>query len=366
MLLKVGELASRTGLTVRTLHHYDTMGLLKPSARSEAGYRLYNRDDIARLHAIQALRQVGMPLAEIAGLLTGEGEPLPATIQRQLLALDRQIARANELRTQLTMLQTRLTEGDEPDMSNWLSVLERMATYNRYFSAAETKVILDNWKRIETLWPPLIAKVRSVMDRGMAPEHPEVQPLARQWMDLTHLWMGGDFELMARWNRMYKQEPIVQGRNGVSVAMSQYIHKAIALRMGALRQHFTLEELSRFNVTLEKEWTALAAELDRLIKARVAPESPAAQQAVAKWNDLVDRIVNHDAELRKKLLLALASDPTLRAGAALSSKLQEYLHRAWIAGGAAPHGATQPGAALQRPASSDYCLAKDLANNNQK
>lgn len=82
MLLKVGELASRTGLTVRTLHHYDTMGLLKPSARSAAGYRLYNRDDIARLHAIQALRQVGMPLAEISGLLAGEGEPLPATSRR--------------------------------------------------------------------------------------------------------------------------------------------------------------------------------------------------------------------------------------------------------------------------------------------
>ncbi len=149
MLLKVGELARRTGMTVRTLHHYDALGLLKPSTRSEAGYRLYNRDDVARLHAIQALRQVGMPLAEIAGLLAGDGEPLPATIQRQLLTLDRQIERAQELRNQLTLLQARLAEGGEPDMSKWLSVLERMATYNRYFSAAETKVILDNWKRTE-------------------------------------------------------------------------------------------------------------------------------------------------------------------------------------------------------------------------
>lgn len=341
MLLKVGELAKRTGLTVRTLHHYDTMGLLKPSARSGAGYRLYNRDDIARLHAIQALRQVGMPLAEIAGLLAGNGEPLPATIQRQLLALDRQISRASELRTQLTLLQNRLAEGGEPDMSKWLAVLERMATYNRYFSAAETRVILENWKRIEAMWPPLIASVRSAMDSGIPPASLEIQPLARRWMDLTHLWMGGDFELMARWNRMYMQEPIVQGRNGVDVAMSQYIYQAIALRMHALRQHFTLDELSRFNVSLENEWTALGEELSKLVQDNVAPESAPAQAVVDKWSEQLDRIVNHDPELRKKLLQAVASDPLLRAGSAFGPTQREYLHRAWMAGAGAQQAVSQ-------------------------
>jgi len=51
MLLKISELARRTGLTVRTLHHYDAIGLLRPSARSSAGYRLYDRSDIKRLHS---------------------------------------------------------------------------------------------------------------------------------------------------------------------------------------------------------------------------------------------------------------------------------------------------------------------------
>lgn len=49
MALKIGELARRTGLTVRALHHYDAIGLLTPSARSDAGYRLYNDADVARL-----------------------------------------------------------------------------------------------------------------------------------------------------------------------------------------------------------------------------------------------------------------------------------------------------------------------------
>lgn len=60
MPLKVGELARRCGLTVRTLHHYDQIGLLRPSARSDSGYRLYDRTDIARLHRIQVLRKLGL------------------------------------------------------------------------------------------------------------------------------------------------------------------------------------------------------------------------------------------------------------------------------------------------------------------
>lgn len=69
MSLKVGELAKRCGLTVRTLHHYDQIGLLRPSARSGSGYRLYGRSDIARLHQIQVLRKLGLSLAEIGGWL---------------------------------------------------------------------------------------------------------------------------------------------------------------------------------------------------------------------------------------------------------------------------------------------------------
>lgn len=69
MLLKIGELAKRTGLTVRALHHYDAIGLLSPSARSEAGYRLYNEADIARLHRILALRRFGWRLPTSGQLL---------------------------------------------------------------------------------------------------------------------------------------------------------------------------------------------------------------------------------------------------------------------------------------------------------
>jgi MerR family transcriptional regulator, thiopeptide resistance regulator len=65
----IGEVARLAGVTVRTLHHYDDCGLLSPSARSAAGYRLYDRRDLERLQRILAYRRLGMALDKIAALL---------------------------------------------------------------------------------------------------------------------------------------------------------------------------------------------------------------------------------------------------------------------------------------------------------
>ena len=67
--MKIGELAKHAGLTVRTLHHYDSIGLLSPPARSHGGFRAYGKSEIIRLHRIQALKQLGCSLPEIAALL---------------------------------------------------------------------------------------------------------------------------------------------------------------------------------------------------------------------------------------------------------------------------------------------------------
>ena len=61
--MRIGELAKRAGLTVRTLHHYDSIGLLSAASRSPSGFRSYGKSDIIRLHRIQALKQLGLSLA---------------------------------------------------------------------------------------------------------------------------------------------------------------------------------------------------------------------------------------------------------------------------------------------------------------
>ena len=71
--LKVGELAKRTGLTVRALHHYDEIGLLRPSLHTGSGHRLYTAADIARLQQVLSLRQLGFALEEIRECLDRPG-----------------------------------------------------------------------------------------------------------------------------------------------------------------------------------------------------------------------------------------------------------------------------------------------------
>jgi DNA-binding transcriptional MerR regulator len=67
--------AAELGVTVRTLHHYDEHGLVVPSARSAAGYRLYSREDLTRLATVVAYRRLGLPLEEVAALVRGDGTP---------------------------------------------------------------------------------------------------------------------------------------------------------------------------------------------------------------------------------------------------------------------------------------------------
>jgi DNA-binding transcriptional MerR regulator len=79
----VSEVAELTGVTVRALHHYDELGLLCPSERSEAGYRLYAYDDLARLREILIWRRLGFSLSEIGSLLDDPSHDRLAALQRQ-------------------------------------------------------------------------------------------------------------------------------------------------------------------------------------------------------------------------------------------------------------------------------------------
>jgi DNA-binding transcriptional MerR regulator len=69
MAFTVGELSRLTGMTVRALHHYDEIGLVRPSQRSAAGYRIYGDDDVLRLQQVLVFRELGVPLDEIAAAI---------------------------------------------------------------------------------------------------------------------------------------------------------------------------------------------------------------------------------------------------------------------------------------------------------
>ncbi|HZK52235.1 MAG TPA: MerR family transcriptional regulator, partial [Actinomycetota bacterium] len=88
---KIGELARATGLTVRTLHHYDEIELLRPSERSEAGHRIYTDADVRRLYRVISLRQLGFPLADITSMIESDDADPRAAVRRHLDGVEDQI-----------------------------------------------------------------------------------------------------------------------------------------------------------------------------------------------------------------------------------------------------------------------------------
>ncbi len=90
-------MAELTGVTVRALHHYDELGLLSPSGRSEAGYRLYSHDDLARLREILIWRALGFGLTEIASLLDDPGHDRLAALERQRELIGQELDRLGAL-----------------------------------------------------------------------------------------------------------------------------------------------------------------------------------------------------------------------------------------------------------------------------
>lgn len=325
MLLKVGELARATGLTVRTLHHYDEIGLLRPSGRSDSGYRLYAQADIARLHAIQALRQLGLALAEIAPLIDGSESAPQRVIEQQMLALDHQIRQASELRDRLTLMHGMLDKGASPSMDDWLQTLSMMTTYGRYFQAGELKQILTAYAGIEQEWLALKDDVRRYMGTGGGIDTWECQTLTRRWTMLMVRWMGGNYPLMDRWGAMFRQESAVHGQAGAPPTdMMEFMESAIQLRIRWMQEHFGDIDF-RLPPTPDTEALAIEAEGQALLRAGEPPGGPRALALRERWSALLDRTCNGNQALRAKLATLHLAHPMLMAGLPLGRAVREFL-----------------------------------------
>lgn len=126
---RVGELARATGLTVRTLHYYDELGLLSPD-RSGSGHRRYGPDDVERLYRIRLMRSLGLGLDEVGAAIDDPAwDPLAAT-RRQLRDVDERLAQAHRLRDRLAGTVAQLDSPDPPAPRDLLETLEEMTMYD--------------------------------------------------------------------------------------------------------------------------------------------------------------------------------------------------------------------------------------------
>lgn len=333
MMLKVGELARRAGLTVRTLHHYDSIGLLKPSGRSDAGYRLYNRDDVARLHQVQALRRFGMALADIGQFLASPGASLPALIARQIDALDRQVAEAGRLRGRLAELRGQLLAGQEPDLAAWLTTLEQMTVYDKYFSKeelAQLPIYHDATARDE--WAPLIAAVREKMAAQIPPSDPAVQALAAQWMATFSRHAGGKPDMMARLDNMWAREAEVQASSGITEEMRNYIAAANSESKLALyakyMQPAEIDNMRRHFQRHGREWPELIGAIRAQMTANPSPAAPEARELAARWLALFTDMVGDAPDARQRFRQALENEPALQVGRMMSDDMLDFLRQA--------------------------------------
>lgn len=233
---RIGELARRTGLTVRTLHHYDRIGLLKPVRDSRSGHRYYGVRELARLQRILGLRQLGLSLADIAEALDRPNSALPRVLALQAEALERRMRETDRMLKLLSSCRAQLNRGESLAAEQLLDIIGMTTMHEKYFSDAQLETLKHHRADIgeaavreaEREWPELIAAMRREMEAGTDPAEPKVAALARRWRELVKAFSGGDAGIEASVGRMYADEPGLATAHNLDRELFAYAGRAMA------------------------------------------------------------------------------------------------------------------------------------------
>lgn len=124
---KVGELARQTGLTVRTLHHWEERGLIVPSRRTAAGHRLYDDRDVRRVYEVVALRELGLSLEAIAEVLAPGRDHLQGILSAHLAQVEARLSALRDLRSTLSALVAGLRGSTTPGSSDLTGLIDEVS-----------------------------------------------------------------------------------------------------------------------------------------------------------------------------------------------------------------------------------------------
>ncbi|MBT0565856.1 MerR family transcriptional regulator [Williamsia sp. CHRR-6] len=220
MSYRIGQLAQMAGLTVRTLHHWDAIGLLTPTHRTAAGYRGYTGGDVERLYQIVALRSCGFALDDIAAVLDRRA-PIDKALADHAHRIDQQITALQAVARRLTAVRTRIERDSgagvldpnllDPDL---LDIVREVVTMDdKIASYFEPEVLAEFAARraelgdaaiaaVENRWPTLMAEVQQAIDDGEPPTGDRAQVLATEWMGLLAAAHGGNQQIAAGLQRI--------------------------------------------------------------------------------------------------------------------------------------------------------------------
>ena len=212
--MQVGELARRTGVTVRTLHHYHEIGLLKPSLHTPGEYRRYTAADVGRLQQIVSLRQLGFSLEEIGDCLDRPHFAPLDVARRHLARLREQIALEQNLCERLEAIATHFQAAEDVSAEEFLQTIEATMLTEKYFTHEQQALIQTRREEIgeqalqakQQEWAELIAAVRTEMEAGTDPSTPKVQALATRWREKVRETTGGDPEIEQSLKRLWDEQ----------------------------------------------------------------------------------------------------------------------------------------------------------------
>jgi DNA-binding transcriptional MerR regulator len=240
---RIQEFAKLAGVTVRALHHYDRLGLMKPSGRSEAGYRLYRDCDLARLEQIVVLKFLGLPLQQIGRLLRRQS-PLVDTLRRQQNVLAEKRQQLDAAIFAIKAAERSLMSG-EPDWELFKRVVKEIEMQNntewskKYYSP-EAKAKVEERKamwtpelqeRVSREWTELLSDVEAAL--GEDPGSAKAQALASRWRTLVEGFTGGDPEVQKGLNKMWADKDNwpadLRGTYQIREDVQEFITKAMRI-----------------------------------------------------------------------------------------------------------------------------------------
>jgi DNA-binding transcriptional MerR regulator len=233
----VGALAEASGLTVRTLHHWDEIGLLRPAERSAAGHRRYSAEDVRRLYRIVALRKLGLSLDDIGAALEQAGPDLRAAVAAHLERVEAELGRARDLRRRLKGILDAFDRLGGPSTDQMIDAIEVMSMSEQYYTPeqleqleARRHALGDEYiEQSQRDWADLIEEADALRVAGEDPAGPRMQAIAARWRELLEAFTGGDPGIKASLNRMYAEEgPEKASRGAVSPELMEYVGRAFS------------------------------------------------------------------------------------------------------------------------------------------
>ncbi len=210
-LLTVGDLAKEMSITVRTLQFYDKEGLLKPSAKSEGGRRLYTKKDIVKLHQILSLKFLGFSLDEIKLKLLPLDKPedVAQILGKQKLIIEEQIKELAAVKEAIESLQSEVLQIMTVDFDKYADIVSLLRLNNKNYWMVKLfdEKMMDHIRDRFSLAPQkgiiiyqkyqaMLNNTIALQQRGISPDSKEGIELARQWWAMIMDFTGGDLNLL--------------------------------------------------------------------------------------------------------------------------------------------------------------------------